>query len=145
VVVRATDLSADALAVAQRNVQRHGLADRITLAQGDGLQAAPGRFDLILCNPPYVNNASMLALPSEFKAEPHLALAGGDDGMDFVRPLLAQVAHHLTSHGVLVLEIGHERAHFEAAYPRLQVVWLPTSAGDDQVLLIESSAVNLIS
>jgi ribosomal protein L3 glutamine methyltransferase len=145
VVVHATDLSADALAVAQRNVQRHGLADRITLAQGDGLQAAPGRYDLILCNPPYVNNASMLALPSEFKAEPRMALAGGDDGMDFVRPLLAQVAHHLTPHGVLVLEIGHERAHFEAAYPRLQVVWLPTSAGDDQVLLIESSALNPIS
>jgi ribosomal protein L3 glutamine methyltransferase len=145
VVVHATDLSADALAVAQRNVQRHGLADRITLAQGDGLQAAAGRYDLILCNPPYVNNASMLALPSEFKAEPRMALAGGDDGMDFVRPLLAQVAHHLTPHGVLVLEIGHERAHFEAAYPRLQVVWLPTSAGDDQVLLIESSALNLIS
>jgi ribosomal protein L3 glutamine methyltransferase len=130
VVVHATDLSADALAVAQRNVQRHGLADRITLAQGDGLQAAPGRYDLILCNPPYVNNASMLALPSEFKAEPRMALAGGDDGMDFVRPLLAQVAHHLTPHGVLVLEI---------------VVWLPTSAGDDQVLLIESSALNPIS
>jgi ribosomal protein L3 glutamine methyltransferase len=145
VVVHATDLSADALAVAQRNMQRHGLADRITLAQGDGLQAAPGRYDLILCNPPYVNNASMLALPSEFKAEPRMALAGGDDGMDFVRPLLAQVVHHLNPNGVLVLEIGHERAHFEAAYPRLQVVWLPTSAGDDQVLLIESSALNLIS
>jgi ribosomal protein L3 glutamine methyltransferase len=145
VVVHATDLSADALAVAQRNVQRHGLADRITLAQGDGLLAAPGRYDLILCNPPYVNNASMLALPSEFRAEPRLALAGGADGMDFVRPLLAQVAQHLTPHGVLVLEVGHERAHFEAAYPRLPVVWLPTSAGDDQVLLIESSALNLTS
>jgi ribosomal protein L3 glutamine methyltransferase len=142
VVVRATDLSADALAVAQRNVQRHGLTERITLAQGDGLQAAPGRFDLILCNPPYVNQTSMLALPAEFMAEPRLALAGGDDGMDFVRPLLAQVAQHLTPHGVLVLEIGHERTHFEAAYPRLPVVWLPTSAGDDQVLLVESSVLH---
>jgi ribosomal protein L3 glutamine methyltransferase len=145
VVVRATDVSADALAVAQRNVQRHGLAPRITLAQGDGLQAAPGRFDLILCNPPYVNQASMLALPAEFQAEPTIALAGGVDGMDFVRQLLSQVAAHLTPTGVLVLEIGHEREHFESAFPRLPVVWLPTSAGDDQVLLIESSALTAIS
>jgi ribosomal protein L3 glutamine methyltransferase len=145
VVVRATDLSADALAVAQRNVQRHGLQSRITLAQGDGLQAAPGRFDLILCNPPYVNDASMSSLPAEFMAEPRLALAGGADGMDFVRQLLSQVAAHLTPTGVLVLEIGHERQHFESAFPHLPVVWLPTSAGDDQVLLIESSALTATS
>jgi ribosomal protein L3 glutamine methyltransferase len=145
VVVRATDLSSEALTVAARNVQRHGLQARITLAQGDGLQAAPGRFDLILCNPPYVNDASMLALPAEFLAEPTMALAGGTDGMDFVRQLLSQVAHHLTPQGVLVLEIGHEREHFESAFPRLPVVWLPTSAGDDQVLLIDSSALTVIS
>jgi ribosomal protein L3 glutamine methyltransferase len=145
VQVRATDLSADALEVAQRNVQRHGLNERITLAQGDGLAAAPGRYDLILCNPPYVNAQSMATLPAEFKAEPALALAGGNDGMDFVGQLLAQVAQHLTPEGVLVLEIGHERAHFEAAFPRLPVVWLPTSAGDDQVLLIESSSLQLTS
>jgi ribosomal protein L3 glutamine methyltransferase len=137
VQVRATDLSADALAVAQRNVQRHGLADRITLAQGDGLAAAPGRHDLILCNPPYVNQASMAALPPEYRAEPALALGGGVDGMDFIRRLLAQAHEHLNEQGVLVLEIGHERDHFEAAFPRLPAVWLPTSAGCDQVLLIE--------
>jgi ribosomal protein L3 glutamine methyltransferase len=142
VQVLATDLSADALAVAKLNVKRHGLAGRISLAQGDGLQAAPGRFDLILCNPPYVNQAAMAALPAEFKAEPALALAGGTDGMDFIRSLLAQVALHLTPQGVLVLEIGHERGHFEAAFPRLPVVWLPTSAGDEQVLLIESSVLH---
>jgi ribosomal protein L3 glutamine methyltransferase len=140
VQVLATDLSADALLVAQRNVQRHGLGDRISLAQGNGLAAAPGRFDLILCNPPYVNAQSMAALPAEFKAEPALALAGGADGMDFIRQLLKQVAQHLTSQGVLVLEVGHERGHFEAAFPHLPVVWLPTSAGDDQVLLIEASS-----
>lgn len=136
VTVDATDLSADALAVAARNVQRHGLDARITLRQGDGLAAAQGAYDLILCNPPYVNRDSMAALPAEYRAEPALALDGGTDGMDFVRPLLAQVTRHLTPHGVLVLEIGHERPHFETAFPRLEPVWLSSSAGDDQVLLL---------
>ena len=136
--VTATDLSLAALEVAARNVQRHGLQDRIALSQGDGLAAAPGRHDLILCNPPYVTRAAMAALPPEFRAEPALALDGGDDGMDFVRALIANARHHLTDHGILVLEIGHERAHFEAAFPRLPVVWLATSAGDEQVLLVEA-------
>jgi len=139
--VHATDLSPDALAVAQRNVQRHGLQDRITLAQGDGWAAAPARYDLILCNPPYVNTQSMAALPAEFKAEPSLALAGGSDGMDFVRDLLRDAVEHMTAAGVLVLEIGHERAHFAAAFPRLNPVWLSTSAGDDQVLLLDRAAL----
>jgi ribosomal protein L3 glutamine methyltransferase len=138
VTVTATDISADALAVARVNVQRHGLAERITLVQGEGLAAAPGRFDLILCNPPYVNSLSMSALPPEYRAEPSLALAGGDDGLSFIRPLLARVHRHLTEDGVLVLEIGNERKHFDAAFPRLPAVWLPTSAGDDQVLLIQA-------
>ena len=80
----------------------------------------------------------MAALPAEYRAEPALALDGGHDGMDFIRPLLRHAHDYLSAHGVLVLEIGHERAHFEAAFPRLPVVWLPTSAGDDQVLLIET-------
>ncbi len=138
--IDATDISADALAVAELNLQRHGVADRITLRQGDGLAAARGAYDLVLCNPPYVNRASMAALPPEYRAEPALALdgnrAGGDDGMDFVRALVAGAARHLTPAGVLVLEIGHERAHFEAAFPRLETVWLPCSAGDDQLLLL---------
>ncbi|MBA4176087.1 MAG: 50S ribosomal protein L3 N(5)-glutamine methyltransferase [Leptothrix sp. (in: Bacteria)] len=146
VTVDATDLSADALAVAARNVQRHGLADRIELLQGDGLAAVAGRrYDLILCNPPYVNRAAMAALPPEYRAEPALALdgnaAGGDDGMDFIRKLLAGAPHHLTDDAVLVLEVGHERPHFEAAFPTLEVVWLSTSAGDEQVLLITAQAL----
>ena len=137
VTVDAADLSADALAVARLNIDRHHLADRITLLQGDGLAAVAGRrYDLILCNPPYVNSTSMAALPAEFNAEPRLALAGGTDGMDFIRNLLQQAPDHLSPDGVLVLEIGHERPHFEAAFPTLDVVWLPTSAGDDQVLLV---------
>jgi ribosomal protein L3 glutamine methyltransferase len=140
--VDAADLSADALAVAALNVERHGLGARIALAQGDGLAAVAGRrYDLILCNPPYVNAQSMAALPAEYRAEPALALAGGDDGMDFIRPLLAGAADALQPGGALVLEIGHERAHFDRAFPRLQPVWLPCSAGDEQVLLLTREAL----
>ena len=142
VQVWASDLSADALAVAARNVQRHELTARIELLQGDGLSACSGAYDLILCNPPYVNRASMAALPPEYRAEPALALDGGDDGMDFIRVLLSQVCDSLTLEGVLVLEIGNEREHFEAAFPHLEPVWLPTSAGDDQVLLLTRQALN---
>jgi ribosomal protein L3 glutamine methyltransferase len=142
VLVDAADLSADALAVARINIDQHGLADRIALHAGNGLAAVVGRrYDLILCNPPYVNSASMAALPAEFRAEPALALAGGADGMDFVRALLTAVEQHMTPDALLVLEIGHERAHFEAAFPALDAVWLPTSAGDDQVLLLTREAL----
>ncbi len=146
VTVDAADLSADALAVARLNIDRHGLAGRIALHPGDGLGAVAGRvYDLILCNPPYVNRGSMDALPPEFRAEPALALdgnaAGGSDGMDFVRGLLRDAPAHLSPAGVLVLEIGHERPHFEAAFPGLEAVWLPTSAGDDQVLLLTRDAL----
>jgi ribosomal protein L3 glutamine methyltransferase len=140
--VDASDVSSDALAVARLNVERHGLAGRISLLCGDGLAGTPGGYDLILCNPPYVNRASMAALPAEYRAEPVLALDGGADGMDFVRTLLHDAATHLHEGGLLVLEIGHERANFEAAFPTLQVVWLPTSAGDDQVLLITRESLS---
>ncbi|MEK8052073.1 50S ribosomal protein L3 N(5)-glutamine methyltransferase [Ideonella sp. DXS22W] len=146
VTVDAADLSADALAVAALNVARHGLGDRITLRQGDGLGAVgAARYDLILCNPPYVNAQAMAGLPAEYRAEPALALdgntAGSSDGMDFIRTLLRQAPAHLTDTAVLVLEIGNERAHFEAAFPALEPVWLPTSAGDDQVLLLTREAL----
>jgi ribosomal protein L3 glutamine methyltransferase len=144
--VDATDLSADALAVARLNVERHGLTGRIRLRQGDGLAAVAGeRYDLILCNPPYVDAPAMAALPPEYRAEPALALdgntAGGRDGLDFVRALLGAAAAYLEGDGVLVLEIGHGRAAFERAFPRLDAVWLPTSAGADQVLLLGRAAL----
>jgi ribosomal protein L3 glutamine methyltransferase len=150
VTVTASDLSNDALAVAQINVQKHGLQDRITLIASDGLAApelaALGPFDLIVCNPPYVNRQSMADLPPEYRAEPAMALdgnlGGGSDGMDFVRSLLQSVAAHLNPQGVLVLEIGNERPYFEAAFPSLEVIWLETSAGEDQVLLLTRETLN---
>jgi len=142
VTVDAADLSADALAVARLNVERHRLGARIPLFRGDGLAAVGDRrYDLILCNPPYVNAQSMAALPPEYRAEPAIALAGGADGMDFVRTLLRDAPAHLDDGGVLVLEIGHERDHFERAFPRLEAVWLPTSASDEQVLLLTREAL----
>ena len=140
--VDAADLSADALGVARLNAERHDLADRITLHRGDGLAAVSDRrYDLILCNPPYVNSESMAALPAEYRAEPELALAGGADGMAFIRTLLDQAARHMTDHAVLVVEIGHEAAHFEAAFPQLEFAYLPTHDTDNQVVLITREAV----
>ncbi len=140
--VDAADLSADALAVARLNIERHELAERITLLQGDGLAAVPGqRYDAILCNPPYVNSDSMAALPAEYRAEPELALAGGADGMDFIRTLLDQATNNMTEHAVLVLEIGHEAANFEASFPQLEFAYLPTHETDNQVVLITREAL----
>ena len=140
VVVDALDISADALAVARINVDKHALASRITLIESDGLAASRGQnnggYDLILCNPPYVNAASMAALPAEFKAEPALALAGGTDGMDFIRGLFLTVASHMSENAVLVLEIGNESENFKLAFPKLEPLWFETSAGPDQVLLL---------
>jgi ribosomal protein L3 glutamine methyltransferase len=141
ITVQGLDLSKDALAVAHINIERHGLESRMTLAESDGLTKADGLFDLILCNPPYVNSQSMSELPAEFKAEPAIALAGGEDGMDFIRQLLCDAPAHMRESGLLVLEIGHERAYFEAAFPHLDAVWLSTSAGDDQVLLLTYQAL----
>jgi ribosomal protein L3 glutamine methyltransferase len=141
VVVDASDLSADALAVAQKNVDMHDLGQRITLVQSDLFATLPGRYDLIVCNPPYVNSASMAALPPEYRAEPALALAGGDDGMDLVRRIVAEAPAHLNDDAVLVLEIGHERRHFERAFRRLEAAWLETSAGADQVVLLTAQGL----
>lgn len=139
--VTGADISPDALAVAHKNVARHGLQDRITLLESDGLARCPGPWDLILCNPPYVNAGSMAALPAEYRAEPEIALAGGDDGMDFVRNLFRDAPSRMSDDAVMVLEIGNEKAHFEHAFPGLDVVWLSTSAGDEQVLLVTAESL----
>jgi ribosomal protein L3 glutamine methyltransferase len=141
------DISTDALEVAKINIDKHGLQDRISLVESDswaGLkdeENQPLVFDLILCNPPYVNSTSMAALPAEYLAEPELALAGGTDGMDFIRGLLAAAPAHMSEHAIMVLEIGNERAYFEVAFPDLEIFWLETSAGADSVLLITKAAL----
>jgi ribosomal protein L3 glutamine methyltransferase len=136
IVVDAADLSPQALEVARINVDKHKLAQHITLLESDLLSAVRGPYDLIICNPPYVNSTSMQALPAEYRAEPALALAGGTDGMDLVRIIIRDAARHMTDDAMLLLEIGHERRHFEIAFPRLEVAWLETSGGHDQVLLV---------
>jgi ribosomal protein L3 glutamine methyltransferase len=148
--VTASDLSADALAVAKINVEKHKLKSRITLLQSDGMSTPElrqrGPFDLILCNPPYVNAASMAALPPEYHAEPLIALdgnaSGGQDGMDFIRMLLQDAPAQMSENAVLVLEIGNERENFEAAFPKMEVIWLECSAGGDQVLLVTRQALS---
>ncbi|ALE55003.1 50S ribosomal protein L3 N(5)-glutamine methyltransferase [Paraburkholderia sp. RL17-368-BIF-A] len=138
--IDAVDLSAPALEVAARNVADYKLDDRIALFEGD-LYAplAQRRYDVIISNPPYVNAASMQELPAEYKHEPEMALAGGADGMDIVRRIIADARNWLTEDGVLVIEIGNERQHVEAAFGGLNLVWLSTSAGDDNVFLIQAA------
>ncbi|CAB3727455.1 50S ribosomal protein L3 glutamine methyltransferase [Paraburkholderia sediminicola] len=138
--IDAVDLSAPALEVATRNVADYHLDDRIALFEGD-LYAplAERRYDVIISNPPYVNATSMQELPAEYKHEPDMALAGGADGMDIVRRIIAEARNWLTEDGVLVIEIGNERANVEAAFGGLDLVWLSTSAGDDNVFLIQAA------
>ncbi|MDY0309011.1 MAG: 50S ribosomal protein L3 N(5)-glutamine methyltransferase [Castellaniella sp.] len=136
--VDAVDVSADALAVTQANIELHGLDGRVRPLRSDLLSQVPADrcYDLIVCNPPYVNEQSMQTLPPEYRHEPRLALAGGADGMDLVRRILADAPRLMAPEGLLVLEIGHERAHFEAAFPGLEPIWLDTAATTDQILLL---------
>ncbi len=138
--VAAVDLSPDAIAVAERNVADYSLYDRIELIQSDAFQNLAGRkFDLIVSNPPYVNAESVARLPPEYLHEPELALGSGDDGLDFTRIILREARKHLTDHGILVVEIGHNREALEAAYPTLPFTWLDTAAGDEYVFLLHAA------
>jgi ribosomal protein L3 glutamine methyltransferase len=141
VTIDACDISGDALEVARRNIERHRLTQQIRLMKSDLLDSVQGPYDLILCNPPYVNTRSMSELPEEYRHEPAISLAGGEDGMDLIRRIVRDAASHLSDIGVLVLEVGNERAHFEHAFRRLEVVWLDTSGGSHAVLLITRDAL----
>jgi len=135
--VDAVDVSTDALDVARRNVDDYGLQGRLALHHSNLFDALPAAaYDVIVCNPPYVNSQSMDDLPHEYRHEPSLALAGGADGMDLVRRILQAAPQYLSPSGVLVLEIGHERDHFEAAFPELEPIWLDTENASDQILLL---------
>jgi ribosomal protein L3 glutamine methyltransferase len=127
--IDAVDLSGDALAVAEINVRESGLADRIRLLEGDLFAPLAGEhYDLILSNPPYVSAADMAALPEEYRCEPSMALAGGADGLDFVRRILRAAPAHLTGNGGLLCEIGAGREQLEAEFPRVSFCWLESDA-----------------
>ncbi len=135
--VDAVDISRDALDVARRNVNDYGLQDRIALIESDLFDKLAGReYDLIISNPPYVNAESVADLPPEYLHEPQLALGSGHDGLDATRIILSQAAGHLTPDGILAVEIGHNRATLEAAYPALPFTWLEVEAGEDFVFLM---------
>ena len=141
--VSACDISLPALSVAARNVDRHGLNSQVELFDGDLWDALPepnedNLFDLIICNPPYVNATSMSKLPAEYHAEPELALAGGDDGMDLIRRIIAQAPDYLSERGAILIEIGNEYENFKKAFPQIPAIWMEVSAGEEQVLLIQA-------
>lgn len=138
--VDAIDLSTEALDVARKNITHYQLTEQIHLIHSDGLNALKpvDRYDLIICNPPYVDAISVANLPEEYKKEPAMALGSGKDGLDFTRKLLAQAKQHLTEDGLLVVEIGHNRHALEHAFPELPFTWLETASGPDYVFLLSA-------
>ena len=140
--IDAADISNEALEVARRNVTEHGLEDEIRLVQSDLFSALKGcKYDLIVCNPPYVTAASMVELPAEYRKEPALALASGQDGLEHIRVLLRESVQHLEQQGLLVVEVGHNRDAVEDAFPHLPFTWLDTASGDGFVFLLERAAL----
>ena len=141
-VVDAVDISTDALAVAEINIRKYELAGRVHAIASDLYQNVPSKkYDLIVTNPPYVNSASMDKLPPEYLVEPQIALAGGEDGMDLVRKIIAGAAERLTPDGILIVEIGNEYDYAEAAFGHLGLTWLTTSTGDDAVFLLRAEQI----
>ncbi len=138
--IDAAELSADALAVAERNVAAYGLEDRVRLVRSDLFGGVKGRrYDLIISNPPYVSAESVAAFPPEYAAEPTQAHAGGGDGLDIVRRILAEAPAHLTPHGTLLMEIGTGRAILEAEFPDLPFLWLDTEESEGEVLALRTA------
>jgi ribosomal protein L3 glutamine methyltransferase len=136
--IDAVDISADALEVAARNVADYELGDRIELIRSDLFAGLAGRrYDVIICNPPYVTGESMRTLPAEYRHEPALALASGEDGLDAVRDILAHARDHLKLDGILAVEVGGNRAIVEEAFPRLEFTWLESKSGEGMVFLMQ--------
>lgn len=135
--VALADLSFEALEVANQNIERHGVEERVYTVQGDGFDGLPGqRFDLIVSNPPYVDAEDFADMPAEYQHEPELGLACGDDGLNLVRRMLAQAADHLTEKGLLIVEVGNSQVHVEALYPEVDFAWLEFQRGGHGVFML---------
>lgn len=131
------DLSFEALEVANQNIERHALEERVYTVQGDGFAGLPGqRFDLIVSNPPYVDAEDFADMPAEYQHEPELGLACGDDGLDLVRRMLAEAADHLNEQGILIVEVGNSQVHVEVLYPEVDFTWLEFEQGGHGVFLL---------
>lgn len=138
------DLSFPALEVANRNIERHGLDERVYTVQGDGFSELPGqRFDLIVSNPPYVDAEDFADMPAEYQHEPAMGLACGEDGLDLVRRILAEAAEHLTEKGLLIVEVGNSQVHVEALYPEVDFAWLEFSRGGQGVFMLSAQQCRL--
>ena len=134
------DLSFDALEVANQNIERHELEDRVYTVQGDGFAGLPGqRFDLIVSNPPYVDAEDFADMPAEYQHEPEMGLACGADGLDLVRRMLAEAADHLSEQGLLIVEVGNSQVHVEALYPEVDFTWLEFEQGGHGVFLLAAA------
>lgn len=137
-----SDISTDALAVAQTNIERHGLSTRVRALHADLFAGLDGqKYDLIVSNPPYVDTHDLATMPMEYQQEPELALAAGEDGLDLVRIILAQAGEHLTETGLLIVEVGNSESHLEAAYPEVPFLWLEFAEGGQGVFLLTAEQV----
>lgn len=142
--VELLDISFDALEIADENISMHGLEERVSALQSDLLTAASGRYDIIVSNPPYVDAEDMADLPREYRYEPELALAAGEDGLDLVHVMLAEVRNYLTDDGVFILEVGNSYPALQAAYPQLAFNWLEFEQGGHGVCVLKASDLDLI-
>jgi ribosomal protein L3 glutamine methyltransferase len=141
--IDASDISEDALAVARRNVGDYGLEERIGLSRSDLFAAHAGnRYDLVIANPPYVSGQAVAAFPPEYAAEPKIAHAGGADGLDLVRRILAEAGDYLTPEGSLIVEVGTGRAILEDEYPGMPFLWLDTAESEGEVFMLPASALH---
>jgi ribosomal protein L3 glutamine methyltransferase len=135
--VTLSDISTDALVVAEGNIERHRVEDRVRTVKSDLFAGLKGeRFDLIVSNPPYVDAPDFAELPAEYRHEPKLALTAGDDGLDLVRIMLREAADHLSDNGVLIVEVGNSWVALEAAYPNVPFTWLDFERGGDGVFML---------
>jgi ribosomal protein L3 glutamine methyltransferase len=136
--VDAVDVSHDALEVAKKNVRDYGLENRINLIASDLYESLGAKhYDVIISNPPYVTAESMSKLPEEYRREPEIALASGEDGLDHVRTIVGFATRHLYASGTLIVEVGFNREGVEQAFPKLPLTWAETSVGDEVVFVVD--------